>query len=167
MKVVMLVACLAAACVGAARAEVSGSALTFAPTTVVCWLPDVQVSMGPYAGGIFSATATSQLLLTASQAGITFDRRRCKRVRTGKLPRPYVPQPNFTTRLGADADCTTNPNVRNVAVVIHAHFVKSAGRVFRIYGSVRIRRTGRFIAAGLISVRGSARVFWGSTCVIR
>jgi hypothetical protein len=168
MKTLTIAAFVAAVCFSAAQAGVSATRFTYSPVTIVCSAPEVDVYMGTYAGGNFTANFWGKPLLNASPGfGISFDKRRCKRIRTRTLPRPVVPRPNFPMQVGEDGECSTNPDFRNVAVVLHVHFLKRAGRLSGLYASVRVRRTGRFIAAALITLRGSGRGFWGSTCVSR
>jgi hypothetical protein len=61
--------------------------------------------------------------------------------------------------VGVSYDCSSRDSV-----LIHARFLRSGGRVTGLYVSVRERRTSRFVAGGLFTLRG-AREYIGSTCV--
>lgn len=162
MKFLTFTACLAAACVTAAAAG-GASRPTFSPRTIVCQVPSVYVTLGTAQGGAIVVEGGGYTLLNATpRFGTIIDAPRCKRIRTRAVPKPIVPRPNYPMGLGASSDCTTS-----AAVVIHAHFLRSAGRVTGLYVSVRIRRTGRFVVAGLLTARGRSREYIGPTCVAR
>lgn len=163
MKVFTIIACLAAACASAAYADVSRSGFTYSPLTIVCDVLEADVAMGTYAGGVITVSFASKPLLNASPGfGMSFDKRRCKRVPTGILPKPVVPRPSYRMGTGEFYECATNR-----PVVIHAHFLRRAGRLSGLYVSVRLRPNGRWVAAGLVTFNGQGREYIGPTCVGR
>jgi hypothetical protein len=163
MKTFAMAACLAAACASAARADVSRSEFTYSPVTIVCNVLEVDPAMGTYGGGVIYVNFNGKPLLNASPGyGISFDKRRCKRIRTATLPKPVVPRPSFAMSQGEDYECPVSR-----PVVIHAHFLKRAGRLDALYMSVRLRRTGSWVVAGLVNLRGHGREYLGPTCKSR
>lgn len=163
MKAFVIAACLAATAAGVARADVSRTEFTYSPVTIACNVLEVDPSMGTYAGGVIWVNFNGKSLLSASPGfGISFDKRRCKRIHTATLPKPIIPQPSYAMSQGEDSECPVSR-----PVVIHAHFIKRAGRLDGLYVSVRLRRTGSWVAAGLVTVRGYGRVYYGPTCKTR
>lgn len=163
MRALTIIACLAAACASAAYAGVSRSSFTYSPLTIVCNVIEADVSMGTYAGGVITVSFSSKPLLNASPGfGMSFDKRQCKRVSIRTLPKPVVPRPSFPMGTGEYYECPTNR-----PVVIHAHFLRSSGRLNGLYLSVRLRGSGRWVVAGLLTFTGHGREYLGPTCIHR
>ena len=163
MKSLTLIACLMAACL-TRTADAATSPWTYSTRTLVCSLTELQISFGTTKGGIFVVSNGRDVLLNAWAArGILKPiNSHCKRLRPRTLPKPIVPRPSYPMGVGEDSECSSRG-----PVLIHARFLRSGERVTGLYVSVRERRTGRFIAAGLFSARGPARAHIGPTCVGR
>jgi len=163
MRLFALTACLAAACPSVVSAEGATSPFTHAPRTLVCSFTELRIGWGTSQGGVFVVTNGAAALINASAARGIVRRidRYCKRIRTRTLPRPTLPLPNYPMAPGAGYECSSRG-----PVLIHARFLRTAGRLTGLYVSVRERRTGRFIAGGLFTLRG-AREYIGPTCVGR
>ena len=163
MKPFAIVACLAAACASAAYAGVSSSSFTYSPLTIVCDVIETDLVLGTYAGGNIIVSFASKPLLNASPGfGLSFDKRQCKRIPTRTLPKPIIPRPSYPMGTGDSYECATNH-----PVIIHAHFLKTAGRLNALYVSVRLRASGRWVAAGLVTLKGHGRQYLGPTCIHR
>lgn len=162
MRALIIVACIGTACVSAAQAEISRSWLTYSPRTIACGVFEADVAMGTYGGGNIAVSFGGKPLLNASLAGTWIDTRRCRRIRTRTVPKPVVPRPSYPMTQGEFYECPVSG-----PVVIHAHFLKSAGRLSGLYVSVRVRRTGRFVAAGVLTINRRGREYIGPTCKSR
>jgi hypothetical protein len=164
MKSLTLAACLLVACSLTAAAGRAESPWTYSPRTIACSFSELHVEMGTAQGGVIVVSASGRALISTNAAhGIVkpIDSH-CKRIVIKTLPKPLLPRPSYPMNLGSSSDCTSRG-----PVLIHAHFLRTAGRPSGLYVSVRERRTGRFIIAGLITARQPAREYIGSTCVGR
>lgn len=173
MKIAALAASLIAASIIAPSAN-GDEGLTFASRTIVCSTTDIFFSIFTLQGGGIVVRSGSDTLVNATPRGAAVDARlssggasarwvpanTCKRLRVRTQPKPVIPRPSWPGQ--GSYDCPTQS-----PVVVHIHYLRTGGRVTGIYVSARVRRTGRFIVAGLLTARGTARYFIGGTCVAR
>lgn len=157
MKISTLAVCLVAACLAASTAGAKVVPVGFASRTIVCRTPDILFVFGTTGVGGMTISTAGDILLTAGPRGASVETA-CKRLRVRTQPKPVLPRPSFLG--GGSYDCTTPGTV-----VLHVQYLRSGGRVTGIYVSARVRRTGRFIAAAIVTNRGIERGFLGSTCV--
>jgi hypothetical protein len=152
MKFLTFIACLAAACLSTTPAIGATSPWTYSPRTIVCSFSEIHVSFGTLEGGTFAVTNGGDTLFSASPARGIVRRMdsHCKLIRTRTLPKPVMPSASYPMGLGEEFDCSSRG-----PVLIHAHFLRTAGRLSGLYISIRERRTGRFIAAARFSERSA------------
>jgi hypothetical protein len=135
----------------------------YSPINLECRLIEVDIAMGTFGGGNIAITFTGKTIFSASLSGVVWtDKRHCKRIAAGPLPNPTVPSPSYPMGRGDFVECSVSR-----PVIIHAHFLKRSGRLTGVYVSVRLRGTGRFVAAGLLRANRSGRQFLGPTCISR
>jgi hypothetical protein len=160
MKPIAVAVVASAAFLATTSASAKLVPVQFASRTIVCRTPDILFAFDIPARNISVTTAGSPLL-SAGLGGALVETR-CRALRLRTLPKPVLPPGSYASSFGGDAgDCTTPGTV-----VLHFHYLRSRGRVNGIYVSAR-RRNGRFIAAALLTRRGTVRAFYGSTCVAR